>query len=303
MAKNLLRILQLGEHDFWKLQHDILSANEDDFSTWKKSLANKEIYLWKGPKDSAEAAFFLNLLDSLGLHMAVYNCASLDALGLEEKASKSKADALHITCGFGEPAIDILTANGAGSWFTGYSPINAPWAALAEVALFQTISSSLDSFRVSVIGAVDGLGQSLIEAAIYAPFELFMAVPPWGDPDHHQTGIALKSGAKVFMTREPNLALDGAHLIYIDPRLCQMASKSPCPQSSIPLGMENFAWKGGLQLGSELKAYAKPNAPIICLVECGETLPDIDIKLSAKRAELRKNALMASLAYMVQSAD
>ncbi len=300
MDKNLLRILQLGEHAFWKLQHDILSNNVDDFAAWKKALANANIRLWKGPKEDPEAAVFLNLLESLGLHMTVYNCASLDAQGLEEKASKSKDEYLHILCGFSDPAIDILTANGAGKWFTGYSPINSPWAALAEVALLQTFDIPIEDFRLCVIGAVGGLGQSLIDAAIYAPFELFMAVPPWGDPDHHQTGIALKSGAKVFMTREPHLALDGAHLIYMDSRLAQMATDKSNMQTAIPLGMDSFAWQAGFNLNSEFRAYAKPEAPVLCLVECGETLPDVDVKLSAKRAELRKYALLASLAHMVQ---
>ncbi len=310
MDKNFLRILQLGEHDFWKLQHDVRAAAEGEYEAWKKTLANTNIFLWKGPKDGPESAVFLQMLESLGLHMTVYNCASLDTQGLEEKASKTKEGSLHITCGFNDPALDILTAHGKGVWFTGYSPINSPWAALADVAFFQNLSSSLDgspdisldSFRVCVIGAVGGLGQSLIEAAIYAPFELFMAVPPWGDPDHHQTGIALKSGAKVFMTREPNLALDGAHLIYIDTRVVQMAVDSDCSCATIPMGMESFSWKSGFNLSPEYKAYAKADAPVLSLLECGENvlLPDMDLKLCKERDKLRKYTLMASLAHMVQ---
>ncbi len=304
MHTNFLRILHLGEHNFWKILHDISTATQDDYLAWKKHLDNTSIYLWKGPKNGPEAASFLSLLESLDLPMTTYNCASLDAQGLQEKAAKRKAPALHITCGFSEASLDVLCANGEGTWFTGLSTVNSPWAALAEIALFKSLSSEIDKFRVCIIGAVNGLSQSLMEASIYAPFELFMGIPPWGDPDHHQTGMALKSGAKIFMTREPNLALDGAHLIYIDTRLVQMADehhgKGPV---TIPLGMDNFAWKEGFKLSAEFKKYATDNAPVLTLIDSSDNtiLPELDVELSKKRAELRKYTLMATLSHAAQS--
>ncbi len=306
MQKNFLRILHLGEHNFWKLLHDITNATEEQCALWQKNIASIPVYLWKGPKESQESTTFLSLLESFDLSMTTYNCASLDAEVLQEKAAKRTAPALHITCGFSETYIDILTANGAGVWFTGYSPVNSPWAALAELALFQTITPTLDSLRVSIIGAVDGLSQSLMEAAIYAPFELFMGVPPWGDPDHYQTGLALKSGAKIFMTREPQLALDGARLIYIDSRLASKAAEQNTPADLEPIGssMDAFSWKQGFTLSPEIMSYALPEARILTLLDADDALiPDVDAGLSAKRTLLRKYALMASLAYTITNVE
>ncbi len=305
MQKNFLRILELGQNDFWKLLHDITNATDEQCQAWQKSLAGVPIYLWKGPIEKPEGTAFLNLLESLNLSMTTYNCSSLDAEAIEEKASKRTEPALHIICGFKETYIDILTSNGAGVWFTGYSPVNAPWAALAELALFQSITPTIDSTRVSIIGAVDGLSQSIMEAAIYAPFELFMGIPPWGDPDHYQTGLALKSGAKIFMTREPRLALDDAHLIYVDERLANKAAEQAPGTLTMITGMDNYSWKQGFVLDAEHKGYALPDAKVLPLLDGNEStlIPDVDAELSAKRSILRKYALLASLAYTVQNLD
>ncbi len=303
MQKNFLRILELGQNDFWKLLHDITNGNQEQCEVWQKSLGSLPIYLWKGPVESPEATSFLSLLESFGFSMTVYNCSSLDAESLEAKAAKHTEPAMHITCGFKEASLDILTANGAGVWFTGYSPVNSPWAALAELALFQSVTETLDSIRVSIVGAVDGLSQSIMEAAIYVPFELFMAVPPWGDPDHYQTGLALKSGAKIFMTREPRLAIDDAHLVYVDSRLANRnTSQEPAGLTAIT-GMDNYVWKQGFVLTNEYKGYALQQVKILPLLNADESnlVPDIDPELSAKRSTLRKYALLASLAYAAQN--
>ncbi len=147
---------------------------------------------------------------------------------------------------------------------------------------------------------MDGLSQSLMESAIYAPFELFMGVPPWGDPDQYQTGLALKSGAKIFMSREPQLALDGADLIYIDAFLVEMAEKKANEKIAMtPLtGLDNYVWQKGFKLSADYLDYAKPNAPILTLLDPKDAnlVPEVDTKLSARRAYLRKNTLLATLA-------
>lgn len=60
------------------------------------------------------------------------------------------------------------------------------------------------------------MANSWIEAAMYFPFELFMAIAPGYEPDQQLLSLALQSGAKIFLTDEPRLAVDGAHYVYAD---------------------------------------------------------------------------------------
>ena len=60
------------------------------------------------------------------------------------------------------------------------------------------------------------MANSWIEAAMYFPFQLNMAIAPGYEPDQQLLALALQSGAKIFLTHDPKLAVDGANYIYAD---------------------------------------------------------------------------------------
>lgn len=107
--------------------------------------------------------------------------------------------------------------------------------------------------RISWLGGAQcGLACDLITAAIYAPFELFMALPEWGEPDHSLLDMALRAGAKIFLSRDPELVLENAHAVYMGhgPEQCATApltSGWPLTDELLALAAEDAAvlsWHG-----------------------------------------------------------
>ena len=78
------------------------------------------------------------------------------------------------------------------------------------------VTAKWDDVRVAWVGDGNNMANSWIEAAMYFPFELFMAFPEGYEPDKELLAFALQSGAKIFATHDPKLALDGAHYVNTD---------------------------------------------------------------------------------------
>ena len=129
----------------------------------------------------------------------------------------------------------------------------APGQALADLALLAARHGDWESLRISWLGGAQcGLACDLITAAIYAPFELFMALPEWGEPDHSLLDMALRAGAKIFLSRDPELVLENAHAVYMGhgPEQCAAApltSGWPLTDELLALAAEDAAvlsWHG-----------------------------------------------------------
>ncbi len=309
MHKNILCIRQLGENDFWHILHDVAHYSEDAFMRWQQCVTAYPVHFWQGSPDTEESAVFKNTLASLEISLIEHNCTAMDAELLEQEAQKYIDDAaIHITCGFDEGALDVLTSvKGKGLWLNGCTATASPWAAMAEVALWQECGVDLSLWRVCWLGKVNGLGHSLMETAIYAPFEFFMGIPPWGDPEYYSTDIALKSGAKIFLTREPHLALDGAQCIYMDVQLAQLAqeakdnvdnkkAKMSIPMTPLHL-TDTFQWQQGFVLTPKYAEYAQPTARVVSTL-AGAVLPQTDADFEARRIALQRIVLMRVLEGM-----
>lgn len=145
-------------------------------------------------------------------------------------------------------ALEVLTASSGRPVLNGGNDRGHPCAALGDILFFQRRPPPLDTVRIAWIGGANGLAHSLIEAAMYIPFELFMALPEWGEPGRDMLGLALKAGAKIFLTRELHLALDGAHYVYV--------GAGP----EIGPGKELLA---GIPLTRELMVHARPDALVL----------------------------------------
>ncbi len=303
MQQNFLRLLQLGENSFLEMVQQVAQLSEEQAALWQSQVQELPVHLWLGEAHDAEAQTFLKVFTALNIPYTEHQCTGFDAVALSEAAEKYTEPAVHVACGFGHTPLDVLSSATKGAWLNGYGITSAPWAALAEVALMQDFVQeradvSMGNLRVCWIGKANALGQSLMEAAIYAPFELFMAIPPHGDPEHYETGLALKAGAKIFMTREPELALDDAVLIYMEADLEQQAlnaAKEGKPLSSIPLGMDSYPWQQGFCLTPDFLARAKDTVYRLPTI-MGAQVQEMDVLLQNKRQAMRRHALLASLA-------
>ncbi len=91
-----------------------------------------------------------------------------------------------------------------------------PCQIMADLLTIYERTPDLSKVRVAWIGDGNNMANSWIEAAIFLPFELFMAFPEGYEPDTTLLERAMQVGAKIFITHEPTLAADGANYITTD---------------------------------------------------------------------------------------
>ena len=162
---------------------------------------------------------------------------------LQEQSKEQQAQALHITCGMTTIQQEVLASEAEGLWLNGNSTTSALCAALAELALLREVQPEMDQLRFCWLGRINALGHSLMEAGAYIPYEFFLALPPGGDPDQDLTAMAFRASAKIFLTREPELALEDAQLIYVDASMYK--EQAPEPHVSMEIGAHAFSWGHG----------------------------------------------------------
>lgn len=252
MQGHILRVKDLGHDGFWRALHGAAHDAQED-----QSLHHRHVSLLLAAAESSPAA---TLETSLLCHRAVSRMggslhstelppALLSSLSLTAQGPLHSACAdLCLTHGLPQNALDVLAASCTIPLLNMGNAWSHPGAALADLALLQQHGPMLDNMRIAWVGGINGLAHSLMEAAIYAPIELFMAVPAWGEPQHDITALALKAGAKIFLTREPHLALDGAHFVY--------AGTGPVAQNGNTL-------EAGMPLTADMLTHARPEVKVL----------------------------------------
>ena len=318
MQGQILRVRDLGQDNFWRVLHEAAPTEPaaapdatQPSSFIDHSCSLRVLALWgsaghkAGQTERAEQA---ETLESRALlHAAVHSLGgSLEHMSLpQEWGTSAHAAALaslaaasaHICVAqhFSPPTLDVLAAACPRPLYNMGNALCRLDAALADLALIQTQGPALDKVRIAWVGGVNGLAHALMEAAIYAPVELFMAVPAWGEPDKDLTALALKAGAKIFLTREPHLALDGAHYVYAG--------------SAGPLEEQNpRELRAGMALTLELLTHAQPAARIMAgtaLHGCHSRMEDVppDTALEQQRLEYRLRVQLSLLRLLAASAQ
>lgn len=277
MHEAILHVRDLGHETFWRVLHD--AALTDDPRQCSSALQGRTVALLMAANCAeAQLSFSAGVVQQggnmLSLHPGQWR-TDVESLALQASSYAAHAHLL-ITHALPHNALAVLAAQCRCPVLNGGNDKGDPCAALADLALMQALTPALDTVRVAWVGGASGLAHSLIEAAIYAPFELFMALPSWGEPDHDMLGLALKAGAKIFLTREPQLALDAAHYVY--------AGAGPSAVEGAPL-------EAGLALAPELMACARPDAKVFSgaplTTGCRIDSQLLDVDLHAQRLEYR----------------
>ena len=211
MAKHLFRLRDIGHAGIWRILHGAHSqampeaapeglqgasvpllfaehAPEERLALTLsiRGMGGCEIYFGPGEWPARMAQSFVSGLDG---PLCVVGGLELNALTLPAASA----------C--------CTVANGGG-------PDAHPCRLLADLTLMRERHADLSAVRIAWVGGANGLAHSLIEAAMYIPFELFMALPEWGEPDRELLSLAFAAGAKIFLTRDIPLAADGAHYVY-----------------------------------------------------------------------------------------
>jgi ornithine carbamoyltransferase len=170
-------------------------------------------------------------------------------------------------------ALAVLAASSGCPLVNSGGPDAHPCRLLADMALMHARQPDLSTTRIAWVGGANGLAHSLIEAAMYIPFELFMALPEWGEPDRELLSLAFAAGAKIFLTRESHMAVDGAHYVYA---------------GSGPHAAEDGALHTGMRIDGELMRMARPDAQLLLGQETGcRVAPDVSAALERERFAMR----------------
>lgn len=117
---------------------------------------------------------------------------------------------------FGQSKIDELAEYGSIPVVNALTDEGHPCQVMGDVLTMYERTPDLSKVRVAWVGDGNNMANSWIEAAIYFPFELFMAFPEGYEPDRDLLGFAMQAGAKIFLTHDPLMAVDGAHYVNTD---------------------------------------------------------------------------------------
>jgi len=112
--------------------------------------------------------------------------------------------------------VEDLAKYGSIPIINGLTDFCHPCQVLADLMTIREKYGVLKGLKMCYIGDGNNMANSWIEAAMYFPFQLNMAIAPGYEPDQQLLALALQSGAKIFLTHDPKLAVDGANYIYAD---------------------------------------------------------------------------------------
>ncbi|MEG2171916.1 MAG: hypothetical protein RRY29_01500 [Desulfovibrionaceae bacterium] len=214
MAKKILSLRHLGHENFWKIIYD---AGQLSSHTCKnEALKGKQVCVLLAGNHTEERDILLQAVADMG---GQSHCVSVDVTESNDTTKILQALAAHpadlcVSYGVARAALEVITEALPMPLLCGSSNDARIGAVLGDLTLLRTLYPDMDTLRIAWVGGATPLAHSLIEAAMYVPYELFMALPEWGEPDRNLLGLAFTAGAKIFLTREIHLALDEAHFVY-----------------------------------------------------------------------------------------
>ena len=117
---------------------------------------------------------------------------------------------------FGQEKLDELMKYGSIPVINALTDQGHPCQVMADLLTIYERTPDLSKVRVSWIGDGNNMALSWMEAAVYFPFELFLACPPGYEPDRELAEACLKAGARIFLTHDPKLGIEGANYVNTD---------------------------------------------------------------------------------------
>ena len=156
----------------------------------------------------------------LGMH-PVYLDPSGSQIGKKESiADTARVLSRYVDClivrTFGQEKLDELAEYGSLPVVNALTDQGHPCQLMADLLTIYERTPDFSKVTVTWVGDGNNMANSWIEAAMYFPFQLNMAIAPGYEPDQQLLALALQSGAKIFLTHDPKLAVDGANYIYAD---------------------------------------------------------------------------------------
>jgi ornithine carbamoyltransferase len=117
---------------------------------------------------------------------------------------------------FGQEKLEEIAEYADVPVVNALSDLYHPCQVMSDLLTISERTPDLEQVRVAWMGDGNNMAHSWINAAVRFPFELFMGVPKGFEPKNDIVEIALQMGAKIFMSHDPEMALDGAHYVNTD---------------------------------------------------------------------------------------
>ena len=158
---------------------------------------------------------------------------------------------------FGQERLDELAEFGSIPVVNALTDQGHPCQILADLMTIYERTPDFSSLRIAWIGDGNNMAASWIEAASLLPFELTIASPKGYEPDPRRLDEAIKSGARISFSYNPEEAIRGAHYVNTDV-WASMGQESE--QKARAKAFEKFC------VSRELMALASPDAKFLhCL--------------------------------------
>ena len=269
MAKHFLRISELDRANAQYLLHRALFMKQSDFRS--DLLAGKTFaLLFEKASTRTRVSFHVAVRHLGGDPMFMTSAES--QLGRQEplkdmaRVLSRYVDGLIVRT-FGQNKLEELAKYADIPVVNALSDLLHPCQVMSDVLTMAERMPDLSKVRVAWIGDGNNMANAWIEAAVVFPFELFMAVPRGYEPKPEIIERALQLGAKLFLTHDPELAVEDAHFVNTDVWASMGQESESLHRASI------FR---PYQVSEELMASAAPEAKIMhCLpAHRGEELTD-----------------------------
>jgi ornithine carbamoyltransferase len=152
---------------------------------------------------------------SLALNQADLQVGRGEPISDTAKVVSRYVDAIMIRTNKHETLIE-LAENATVPVINGLTDRTHPCQIVADIMTFEEAKGPIKGRRIAWTGDGNNVAASWIQAAARLDFKLALACPPQLNPENKMLDWAKREGADIFLTDDPNEAVDGADCVVTD---------------------------------------------------------------------------------------
>ncbi|MFN2268139.1 MAG: ornithine carbamoyltransferase [Desulfonatronovibrio sp.] len=218
MKRNFLTIMDLTHSE----AHDMVRrAREIKNTNFRSDILKGKTFILIFEKASTRTKVSFEVgLSHLGAHY-VFMTSKDSQLGRSEPLKDTArvlsryADGLIVRT-FGQEKLEKLSNYSSIPIINALSDDYHPCQVMSDILTIYERTPDFKDLNIAWVGDGNNMAHSWINAAIYFPFQLNIAVPKGYEPSGGILERALQMGAKIYVTHDPQEAVQGAHYINTD---------------------------------------------------------------------------------------
>lgn len=218
MQKNFLTISDLKQLEAENL---VARAAEMKQGGYRSSLLKDKTFVLIFEKASTRTRVSFEVaISHLGGHY-VFLSSGDSQLGRDEPLEDTArvlsryADGLIVRT-YGQEKLEILSAYSSVPVINALSDTYHPCQVMSDLLTIHERTPDFGSLTIAWVGDGNNMAHSWINAAVYFPFQLNMAVPRGFEPEPAVLERALHMGARIYVTHDPREAVQGASYVNTD---------------------------------------------------------------------------------------